>query len=167
MSGPDEVWWFLGVVLSAGAMLILASLGFGSERRAHFVLRIVLLCLVPLSVVLVARVSVALNVLTGSAGVRTALLLLLGCLPPMALVPRVLYWRSESSPTEGTDGGDPVPDRPSSPPGVPSGALPLPNADQSHWRVRDHVDPDRLPARPRRPSRQPEPTPGRVRSSAT
>jgi hypothetical protein len=155
MSDASEVWWFLGIVVCAEALLIYACIGFGWERRPHFAVRVLLLFLVPLSVVLLLGLSIRLDLLSQRARVETALMLLLACLPAMVLVPAVLYRRSDSSSGEGSDGGDPVPDPPSYPPGLPGGGLLLPDSDQGRWRVRDHQRPDRRPVLPRRPSREP------------
>jgi hypothetical protein len=68
-------------------------------------------------------------------------------------------------PDSGSDGGwGRGPDRPLAPQDPPrGGGIPLPDAEQARIRLRDHRRlADRLPARERRPSREPERTPVRT-----
>jgi len=157
MSGPEEVFWFLVVVLACGAFWIFASLGFGWQRRSHFGVRITLLVLIPLCLLLPVYAGFEVGLLTQDTAVRIALLLLMACLPALIFVPRVLYVRSESSPGDDGDGGDPVPDGPLSPSGLPGGGLPLPlpDAEQGGWRVRDPERSAPPVRRVRRPGREP------------
>ena len=67
-------------------------------------------------------------------------------------------WDSPPGPSDndGGGGGGSGPREPPAPPGAPRGGMPLPDAEQSRQRVRDHDRPDRRRLRPRRPSREPE-----------
>ena len=61
------------------------------------------------------------------------------------------------------DGGGVGPRRPPDRPSSPLGGLPLPDADQSRTRLRDHVRPaDRSPVRPREPAHPPGRRPTRT-----
>lgn len=76
----------------------------------------------------------------------------------LVLTPAILFPESGgSSGPPGGDGGE-GDDPPQSPPGStgPRGGIPLPDADQSRERIRDHDRPGRRRLRLRRPSREPE-----------
>lgn len=63
---------------------------------------------------------------------------------------------------DGDDGWGRGPKPPPTPPARPSGGLPLPDAEPSAIRLRDHDRlGDRLPRRERRPAREPAPAPAR------
>ncbi|HUO74473.1 MAG TPA: hypothetical protein VMU39_27125 [Solirubrobacteraceae bacterium] len=74
------------------------------------------------------------------------------------------------SPPQASDGGSDdgwgnYPRRPVSPRDVPGGGLPLPDAEPAHVRLRDHRRlGDHLPARERRPAREPDRQPVRTRN---
>jgi hypothetical protein len=60
------------------------------------------------------------------------------------------------------DGWGHGPPKPPTPPDVPTGGLPLPDATPAHVRLRDHRKlPELLPPRERRPAREPAPAPAR------
>ena len=72
---------------------------------------------------------------------------------------------SPSQPSDGgsDDGWGNYPRRPPKPSGVPGGGLPLPDAEPARVRLRDHQKmSERLPARERRPAREPERKPVRA-----
>jgi hypothetical protein len=61
------------------------------------------------------------------------------------------------------DGGGVGPRRPPDRPSSPLGGLPLPDADQSRTRLRDHIRPaDRSPVRSREPAHRPDRPPTRT-----
>ncbi len=80
----------------------------------------------------------------------------------LILIPSLLFNASESSqgPSDADGGGGTDPRQPPSPPSVPGGRIPLPDAEQARERVRDHDRPDRV--RPRRPAREPERAPAQT-----
>ncbi len=63
------------------------------------------------------------------------------------------------SDSDGGGGGGSGPREPDVPPRVPHGGLPLPRAEQSPERMRDHDRPKRPRLRPRRPVREPDRSP--------
>jgi hypothetical protein len=66
----------------------------------------------------------------------------------------------QSSNNDSDDGRGNKPRRPRAPSGRPRGGVPLPDAEQSRIRLRDHQRfTDKLPKRVRRPVREPERTP--------
>jgi hypothetical protein len=73
-------------------------------------------------------------------------------------------WRLPPGPADsggGGGGGGSRPREPNAPPDAPRGGLPLPDAEQSRERVRDHDRPGRRRLRPRRPVREPDRSPVR------
>ena len=67
--------------------------------------------------------------------------------------------RSDQDSDEGWGHGPPRPPRPLD---LPPGGIPLPDAVQSRWRLRDHRRlPEMLPGRERRPAREPGRRPSR------
>jgi hypothetical protein len=87
-------------------------------------------------------------------------------IPGLILVPALLYRRPGSSPDssddEGGGGRGPGPEPPR--PTAPRGGVPLPDAEQARLRLREHGRRALGAHRPRRPAREPAPTPGRVRT---
>jgi len=83
----------------------------------------------------------------------------------LVLTPAILFPESgpSSDPPPGGDGGggDHRPEPPTEP-SAPRGGLPLPDAEQSRERVRDHDRPSRRRVRLRRPAREPGPLPAPV-----
>jgi hypothetical protein len=83
----------------------------------------------------------------------------------LVLTPAILFPPSGHSPGpprgDGGGGGGDDPPEPPTDPNAPSGGLPLPDAEQSRERVRDHDRPRRRGVPLRRPAREPErwPTP--------
>ncbi|HET8980941.1 MAG TPA: hypothetical protein VFN87_22500 [Solirubrobacteraceae bacterium] len=88
---------------------------------------------------------------------------------PLLIVPAAILfagvmarWRpSPPGPPDSSDGGGGVPLNPRVPPLLPNGDLPLPDADQSSRRRRDHSGPSRASRRQRRPAREPSRRPAR------
>jgi hypothetical protein len=68
-------------------------------------------------------------------------------------------WDPPSGPSDNDGGGGSGPPEPPPQPGSPRGGIPLPDAEQSRHRIRDHDRPDRRRLRPRRPAREPERSP--------
>ncbi|HUJ34505.1 MAG TPA: hypothetical protein VLW51_04795 [Solirubrobacteraceae bacterium] len=71
------------------------------------------------------------------------------------------HWRPPPGPSDsdGGGGGGSAPREPPAPPTSPRGGLPLPDAEQSRERIRDHDRPARRRLRPRRPAREPSRVP--------
>ena len=98
--------------------------------------------------------------------VRTTLMLLVFfIIPAMMFVPALLYRRPGSSPDAPDDdgGGGSGPEPPPARPASPRGGVPLPDAEPSRRRVRDHHPVVLGGPRLRRAAREPErpPTPSR------
>jgi hypothetical protein len=72
-------------------------------------------------------------------------------------------WRPPSDPSDAEEGGGGSggsgPREPTVPRGAPRGGVPLPDAEQSRERVRDHDRATRRRLRPRRPVREPNRSP--------
>jgi len=134
---------------------------------------------------LAVRVSVTLLVLFGpmlavfglvvlipsiDAGIAKLLALFSGVwlMSSLLLSPALLFPPSDHlpGPPGGHGGGGDDPPEPPNTPNAPRGGLPLPDAEQSRERIRDHDRPDRRRRnlRPRRPAREPDrrPTPAPV-----
>ena len=72
------------------------------------------------------------------------------------------HWRPPPGPSDsdgGGGGGGSGPREPTAPSGAPRGGIPMPDAEQSRERLRDHDRPERRRLRPRRPAREPDRTP--------
>ena len=73
------------------------------------------------------------------------------------------HWRRPPGPADsdggGGGGGGSGPREPTVPPGAPRGGIPLPDADQSRERLRDHDRRRRRRLTPRRPAREPDRSP--------
>ena len=71
------------------------------------------------------------------------------------------HWRPPPGPSDsdGGGGGGSGPREPPAPRTSPRGGLPLPDAEQSRERIRDHDRPARRRLRPRRPAREPSRVP--------
>jgi hypothetical protein len=83
------------------------------------------------------------------------------------LAPAVLFGDPGSSPGsdgDGGGGGGGPPPRPPVPPAPPRGGIPLPDAEQSSTRLRDHDRPARRRLVRRRPAREPRRTPAPART---
>jgi hypothetical protein len=149
--------WLAAFVLCGGA-LVAATDRVAVERRSHFRLRLTVLALAPLTVTLALMAAVTQGLLSSEvARMLEAFLPLIGG-PALMLVPAFLFrgLGPSSGPSDGDGGGGGGgPDRPPEPPATPRGGLPLPDAEQSRVRLRDHDRPAfRRPAR-RRPAREP------------
>ena len=111
--------------------------------------------------------TVIVGVLVGlpdSIGRGLLLFSMIWVMSALVLTPAILFPPSRHSPgpSDGDGGGDDPPDPPDPPPTAPRGGLPLPDAEQSHERVRDHDRPGRRRVRSRRPARDPERRPARA-----
>jgi len=71
------------------------------------------------------------------------------------------HWRPPPGPSDsdGGGGGGSGPREPTAPSGAPRGGIPMPDAEQSRERLRDHDRPGRRRLRPRRPAREPDRAP--------
>ena len=142
--------------------LVAACLSAGSdlERRSHFWLRMFLVCLSLPALLLLILAANLLNVLSEHAALVLATMVVFAAL---LAVPASLCRSPDSSPGPSDDesGGGPGPDRPPASPEPPRGGVPLPDADLSRIRVRDHGSPKIRSVKRRRarePEREPVPT---------
>jgi hypothetical protein len=133
-------------------------------RVSLFVLLIVLLSpLVALFVLMIAAPAFAQATANGFGALAVAM-----AVPGIMLARRLFspHWRLPPGPSDyddgGGGGGGSGPREPDAPPGVPRSGIPLPDAEQSRERVRDHDRPRRR-LRPRRPAREPDRLPTRPR----
>lgn len=132
------------------------------ERRSSLTVRVLrfallLALLSPLIALIVAMTVVAPSSSDGIAkafGPPAAVSLIAAIMIARRMFPP--GWGSPPGPSDGDDGGGWGPRRPLSPPDPPRGGIPLPDAEQSRQRVRDHDrparrrlrrGPDRAPAR--------------------
>jgi hypothetical protein len=138
-----------------------------ARRSVTFVVRIAffgLLLVAPLLLVLAAAA------MPPGLPVRVEGTLLLVCgiwfFSAILLVPAVIFRDSGSSPSDGDGGGGGggPPPRPPLPPAPPRGGIPLPDAEQSSTRLRDHGRPARRGLVRRRPAREPGRTPAPART---
>ena len=123
--------------------------------RANLPRRIVRTVVVPSGPLILTVTIVNLGAISESVGQFILLLSMGWFFCSLILVPALLF-RPDSSPGPSTDeggGGSHPPESPSPDPGA--GGIPLPNAEQSSERVRDHVRRKRRWLR-RRPVREPE-----------
>ncbi len=144
------------------------------ERRQSVTVRISLFALVavllsPLTalfVLMIASPALA-RVAANGFGALAVILAIAGIMLARRLFSP--YWRQPPGPSDsdggdGGGGGGSGPREPAAPPGAPRGGIPLPDADQSYERLRDHDRPKRRRLRPRRPAREPDRSPvARVR----
>lgn len=126
----------------------------GKARRSHLGLRVVVSVLAAPAVLLVLTGGAALHVLPEQTSIVAFLVMIL-CSPALLLAPSVLYHTPDSAPGDTDLGGGSDPRQPPSPPGRPSGDLPLRHAEPGRWRVRDHRR-DLPHARPRRSVPEPD-----------
>jgi len=144
-----RVLFLFPVVAVVPTVTLLAARFSGDERRPHFWLRVVLMCLVmPASLGIMVALAVVLQ--ARAAGGLVALLVLL-CIAALMSVESVLFRVSGSSSdgNDDDDGGGRGPGQPPPAPDRPSGTPPLPDSEVGRWRVRDHDRPDlgRTPSR--------------------
>lgn len=127
--------------------------------------RVSLLLLVLFGPLLAGVGLISLLPATGEAlGKMVLLFSLVWLLSALLLSPALLFPPREPPPDPpgdggGGGGGGDGPPGPTVGPSAPSGGIPLPDAEQSRDRVRDHDRPDRRRRRPRRPAREPERVP--------
>jgi hypothetical protein len=131
--------------------------GRAGERRSHFWTRVLLGCLSVPSLVLVV-VAVAHR---GQPAPELALLIVVAA---FALVPALCCQSPDSlpGPSDEDDRRGSGPDRPSPSPQPPYGGAPLPDAEPSRVRLRDHGPPKSRYVkrwRLREPEREPAPAP--------
>jgi hypothetical protein len=113
-------------------------------------------------------VTVIVGVLVGlpdSVGRGLLLFSMIWVMCALVLTPAILFppfGRSLGPPDGHGGGGDGPPDPPDPPPSAPRGGLPLPDAEQSRERLRDHDRPSRRRVRLRRPAREPDRRPAPV-----
>jgi hypothetical protein len=134
----------------------LAARFVDGERRSHFWLRVVIVCLAMPAALAILIAVAALTLLPDGAARGFLALLLLLSLVALMFVESMLLRTSDSSSGDGGDSGGHGPGEPPSAPDRPSGELPLPDSDVGRWRARDHDRPDLGDALPRRPAREPE-----------
>ena len=126
--------------------------------QANLPRRIVRTVLVPSGPLILTVTIVNLGAISESLGQFILLLSMAWFFCSLILVPALLF-RADSSPSSSSDddgGGTGPPESP--PPDPGAGGIPLPDAEQSSQRVRDHVRPKRRWLR-RRPAREPERNP--------
>jgi hypothetical protein len=116
-------------------------------RGPSLVVRILRLVLIVFGPLVFSVVVVMLHPPGPEAGAKMLLLVSgawLFC--SLILTPALLSSGSESSsgPADTDEGGGTDPRQPPSPPIVPRGGIPLPDAEQARERVRDHDRPDRV-----------------------
>jgi uncharacterized membrane protein len=149
--------------VSAGLLFFTVALIFAIDadpavrRRPHLGIRVLVVVVIPFSLLVLFFVGVQLKLLP-IAGTRRLAWILVVLSVAFMFVPAVLFRRSGSSsgPPDANNGGG-GPGQPPAPPRVPHGGIPLLSADQPLRRVRDHTAP-KLGSRPRRPTRDREPT---------
>lgn len=87
-------------------------------------------------------------------------------IPTLMLVPALLFGNPDSSsgPSDSDDGGGGgPPPEPPAPPATPRGGIPLPDAEPSPRRMRDHASPGPIRVRQRRPTHEPRRAPAPAR----
>jgi hypothetical protein len=148
-------------VVELGLVAACLSAGSDLERRSHFWLRMFLVCLSLPAVLMLIVAANRLNVLSEHAALVLATVAVFAALLAM---PALLCRTPESSPGPSDDegGGGPAPDRPPASPESPRRGVPLPDADPSRIRLRDHDSPKIRSVKRRRarePEREPVPAP--------
>jgi len=162
-AGADRVAafvvWVIAFGLLFGAFVVVA--GASRERRPHFWARVVALPGVP-AVTTGLLIGVAKLALLPAWVVETALMLLVSlAVPALMLAPALLYRRP--GPPDDDNGPGRGPQPPPEPPAPgPGGDVPLPDAEQSRRRLRDHRPAVSALRRPRRPAREPVREPARA-----
>jgi hypothetical protein len=146
--------WQIAWVLAFG--LCLGALGLApgrSDRKPHFWVRLGAVALLPAGVL-----SIASAVLPIWRMQAVTMLLGLLAVPTLVLLPALLFRPSGPPPgSAGDDDGGSGPEPPPPAPLRPRGGIPLPDAEQAHARVRDHI---RTPLI-KRPGRRSAPEPAR------
>ena len=155
--------WLVALVLCGGA-LVAATDRIAQGRRSHFGLRLAVLVVTPFAFLFLVVQGVDDGVLpTGVARLfRVFMPLIAG--PALMLLPAFLFrGLGPSGPSDGDGGGGGGPGPRPQPPATPRGGfpIPLPDAQQSRMRLRDHRRPGFRRARIRRPAREPVRVPAR------
>jgi hypothetical protein len=156
--------WLAACALLFGAFVVFA--GAPRDRKPHFWLRVVALPAVPSLIAAILMAVRELRMVPDSVAATLLLTLVFLTIPGMILVPALLYRRPGGSPDSSDDdggggpGGGPHP----SPPPVPRGGVPLPDAEQARLRLREHGRRALGVRRPRRAPREPVRSPQRTPS---
>jgi hypothetical protein len=148
------------VVCSAALSSVLGSF---KQRRSHFWGRALLFQFVPAVLPGLFALSEAVGILGERTLRTTGPGLAVACALSLLVVPVLLYQGSSSRPDDSGGGGDPRPDPPPGPQDPPDGRIPLPDADQSATRLREHSGGRRRWRKPRRAAREPDRVPTRAR----
>jgi hypothetical protein len=117
-----------------------------------------MLPLVPPPLVVVGMNHQLLTIATGQALMTPLVVLAFGSI----LLAGPVWFRDLSAPSASSDGDGsdgPGSSQPPSPQGPLGGGIPLPDAKQARWRLRDHDRPDRRGVRPRGGAPEPKPAP--------
>jgi hypothetical protein len=153
----------MSVLLVICSAALSSVLGSFQRRRSHFWVRSLLLQFLPAVLPGLLALSEKVGIVGAgtlrAAGPRVAV----ACALSLLAVPALLYKSSGSRPDDSGGGSDPGPDPPPGPPNPPRPRIPLPDADQSAARLRDHSGGGRRWRKPRRPTREPDQTPTRAR----
>jgi hypothetical protein len=146
--------WLLGTVLLFLAFGLVAGSTLGGRRRRRFHLRVVALVLTLSVLAVTAGLLIDANVTGRQADGAIWLALLVASL---AVAPLLCFGLAPQLPPDdgGWEGRSPQPEAP--PPPSPSGC-PLPDAEQSSARRRDHRRPSLRDRGSRRPAREPQRT---------
>ncbi|HTW13022.1 MAG TPA: hypothetical protein VME01_09775 [Solirubrobacteraceae bacterium] len=127
--------WLVGTVIMFLGFGVLGCSAFGRRRRARFYTRLGCGSLVLVALALGLGIAIRLGILPGRVlgGAWLVLLLVTLAMPPV-----FCYRAVPSGGTSDDDDGDGGPGPGQSPPDPPRGGAPLPDADQSRTRRRDH-----------------------------
>ena len=156
--------WLAASALLFGAFVVLA--GSARERKPHFWLRVAVLPLVPTAIAAVLIALGALGVLPDGVAAMLLMNVVFLTIPAIMLVPVLLY-RRPGPPADSSDddgGGGPGSGPPPARPTPPPGGAPLPDAEQSRTRIREHGRRVFGGPRPPRPVREPHRAPARAPS---
>lgn len=142
--------------------MLVSVLSSYKRRRSHFWMRVSLLLLVPAVLPALFALSASVGLVREGALHTTGLRVAVMCPLSLILAPAFLYRGSSAPPGDSRGdsrgGSDPWPEPPPDPPEPSGEGIPLPDADQSPKRVRDHNETPR-PRGPRRSTREPQRTP--------
>lgn len=149
--------WSVAFVLCFAVLARLA--GSSRDRRSYFWVRALFLAVGPASIPMLLAAGEKLGVFPRGTlqtfGPWTAF----ACVLSLIVMPASLYRRSGASPGDSDDDGGSGPQPPPDAPDPPGGGIPLPDAEQSPARVRDHNGARRRWRRVRRATREPRRTP--------
>jgi hypothetical protein len=155
-----ELLMFSGLLVACFAALASVIDSF-KLRRSHFWLRALLLPVLPAVLPGVLTLGDRVGVLGDDTLRAVGPLVAVACAFTLVVLPVFLYRGSRALPGESDWGDDPGQDPPPKPPDPPAGGIPLPDADQSAERRRDHSDGGRRRRRARRSARERKRTPTR------